>query len=77
MVLLENVRFHKGETKNDPAFAEQVSHRYLRVARGASDKSRVSGSHSEFDGTADLRYDTISRRPICGLTSLFCVLPRL
>lgn len=25
MLLLENVRFHKGETKNDPAFAEQVS----------------------------------------------------
>lgn len=24
VVLLENVRFHKGETKNDPAFAEQV-----------------------------------------------------
>lgn len=25
VVLLENVRFHKGETKNDPAFAEKVS----------------------------------------------------
>lgn len=24
VLLLENVRFHKGETKNDPAFAEQV-----------------------------------------------------
>lgn len=24
VVLLENVRFHKGETKNDPAFAEKV-----------------------------------------------------
>lgn len=24
VVLLENVRFHKGETKNDPVFAEQV-----------------------------------------------------
>ena len=25
VLLLENVRFHKGETKNDPAFAEKVS----------------------------------------------------
>lgn len=30
VVLLENVRFHKGETKNDPAFAEKVSLLYRK-----------------------------------------------
>lgn len=53
VVLLENVRFHKGETKNDPAFAEQVRGRYLRLATGGtSGKSSVYGGYSEFGGTA-------------------------
>lgn len=37
VVLLENVRFHKGETKNDPAFAEKV--------RGWFPYTRVKAAH--------------------------------
>ena len=34
ILLLENTRFHKGEEKNDPAFAEQLAERrYLRQRR--------------------------------------------
>eukprot|EP00903_Cladosiphon_okamuranus_P008584 g8234.t1 len=45
VVLLENVRFHKGETKNDPAFAEQLAAHakiFVNDAFGAAHRSHAS-----------------------------------
>eukprot|EP00904_Undaria_pinnatifida_P012686 jgi/Undpi1/8548/HiC_scaffold_25.g11013.m1 len=45
VLLLENVRFHKGETKNDPAFAEQLAAHakiFVNDAFGAAHRSHAS-----------------------------------
>jgi len=45
VLLLENVRFHKGETKNDPDFAEQLAQTgdvYINDAFGSAHRSHAS-----------------------------------
>ncbi|CAN0033152.1 unnamed protein product, partial [Ectocarpus sp. 12 AP-2014] len=45
VVLLENVRFHKGETKNDPVFAEKLAAHakiFVNDAFGAAHRSHAS-----------------------------------
>src|SRR5262245_56274164 len=45
IVLLENLRFHPGETKNDPAFAQALAHlceAYVNDAFGASHRAHAS-----------------------------------
>ena len=45
IVLLENLRFHPGETKNDPAFAQQLAglcEAYVNDAFGASHRAHAS-----------------------------------
>jgi len=45
VALLENVRFHKEETKNDPAFAEQLAHSadiFVNDAFGAAHRAHAS-----------------------------------
>ena len=45
VLLLENVRFHKGETKNDPEFAEQLAQHgdiYINDAFGSAHRAHAS-----------------------------------
>ena len=56
VLVLENVRFYKEETKNDPGFAEKVHHCALADNNLVSDSydSNVSQQQPLFDSCLDL-----------------------